>query len=155
MASSDESVRSGGGTSSHPPDAEEIREIRAQALVLESILAHRPLPGIDRAVFFPGLGLRDDDPQIVLVDDRDPSDLGFPSQLRIISRDSLDTIRSERELRLLEFLQPEHFPVKISIRVQLSIALPNDAPAHIEGIVATFDNRDPLGAVDPTYVLAS
>jgi hypothetical protein len=58
-------------------------------------------------------------------------------------------------LRLLEFLQPEHFPGKISIRVQLSIALPNDAPAPIEGIVATFDNRDPLGAVDPTYVLAS
>jgi hypothetical protein len=130
------------------------RETRAQALVLESILTHRPLPGVDRAVSFLDLGLHNHDPQVVLVDDRDPSELGFPSQLRIISRDKLDTIRSERELRLLEFLQPEHFPGKISVRVQLSIALPNDDPMPLEGIVATFNDSDPLTAVEPTHVLA-
>ena len=121
---------------------------------MESILMHQPLPGMDRVVTFPDLGRRADDAQVVLIDDRDPSELGFPPQLRIISRDELDTIRSEEGMRYLEFVEPEPLPDKISVRVQLSIASPDEGLVPLEGMVATFDDSDPLSAVEPTSVVA-
>jgi hypothetical protein len=109
---------------------------------------------MDRVVTFPDLGRRADDAQVVLIDDRDPSELGFPPQLRIISRDELDTIRSEEGLRYLEFVEPEPLPDKISVRVHLSIASPDEGLVPLEGMVATFADSDPLGAVEPTSVVA-
>ena len=130
------------------------REIRAQALLLDSVLTHRPLPGIDRAVVFPDLSPVEDATQVLLVDDRDPSTLDFPSQVRVISRDELDTIRAEADqLPVFEFLQPEQFPGKLSVRLRISMAFP-DRIAPLGEIVATFDDREPLAAVDPTHVLA-
>lgn len=130
------------------------REVRAQALVLESLLNNRPLPGLDRSVGLVGGASREGDVGMVLVDDRDLSDLDFPAQIRVVTRDEFETIRHEERMEFLEFLQPEHFPGKISVRVQRSIALPNGDRVPVEGIVATFDDRDPLTAVEPTHVLA-
>lgn len=149
-----ELVASEGGSSTHPRGAAMTRETRAQALVLESILMHQPLPGMDRVLTFPDLGRRADDAQVVLIDDRNPSELGFPTALRMISRDELDTIRSEAGLRYLEFVEPEPLPDKISVRVQLSVASPDGGFVPLEGMVATFDDSDPLSAVEPTNVVA-
>jgi hypothetical protein len=130
------------------------RQTRAQALVLESILLHRPLPGIGRVVAFSGIGPGESGSQILLVDDRDTSDLGLPSQLRIMSHTEFATFHPDEQVRVLEFLTPEEFPGKISVRVQMSIAVPNEGLFPVEGMVATFADRDPLRAVEPTSVMA-
>jgi len=109
---------------------------------------------MDRILTFPDLGHRADDAQVVLIDDRNPSELGFPPEIRIASRDELDTIRSEEGLRYLEFVEPEPLPDKISVQVQLSVASPDGGFVPLEGMVATFDDSDPLSAVEPTNVVA-
>jgi hypothetical protein len=131
------------------------REMRAQALVLESMLMHRPLPGINRAVIFPDFDLVQDVTQVMLVDERDPSSLGFPSQVRVTGRAEAEKIRAvEEQVLVLDFLQPEQFPGKLGVRLRASLAFPDRDPAPLGEIVATFDDCDPLVAVDPTHVLA-
>ena len=130
------------------------RQVRAEALLLESIITHRPLPGINRVVSFPDLGPDTGAGAVVLVDDREPSGLGFPPQIRIVDDETLKTLSSEHELPVLRFLQAETVQGKITVRLQLSIALPTGDPVPLEGIVATFSDSDPLTAVEPTHVLA-
>lgn len=130
------------------------RQVRAQALLLESIITHRPLPGIDRFVTLPDLGSDIGAASVVLLDDREPSGLGFPPQVRVVNDETLKTLSSEHELPVLRFLQSEVLDGKITVRLQLSIALPNEDPIPVEGIVATFNDSEPLTAVEPTHVLA-
>ena len=130
------------------------KEVRAQVLVLESVLTHRPLPGMDRALAFPDPIQREDDVQVVLVDDREASTLELPPQIRIIRSTELETMQPDEPLPFLTFLEPESFAGKIGVRLRLSLALPDRDPAPLGEIVATFDDRDPLVAVYPTHVLA-
>lgn len=130
------------------------RQVRAEALLLESIITHRPLPGIDRVVTLPDLGGDVGAARVVLVDDREPSGLGFPPQIRVVDGETLKTLSSEHELPVLRFLQSEVLDGKITVRLQLSIALPNEDLIPVEGIVATFNDSEPLTAVEPTHVLA-
>ena len=130
------------------------RQVRAEALLLESIITHRPLPGIDRVVTLPDLGGDVGAARVVLVDDREPSGLGFPPQIRVVDDETLKTLSSEHELPVLRFLQSEVLDGKITVRLQLSIALPNEDLIPVEGIVATFNDSEPLTAVEPTHVLA-
>lgn len=130
------------------------RQVRAEALLLESIITHRPLPGIDRVVTLPDLGGDVGATRVVLVDDREPSGLGFPPQIRVVDGETLKTLSSEHELPVLRFLQSEVLDGKITVRLQLSIALPNEDLIPVEGIVATFNDSEPLTAVEPTHVLA-
>lgn len=130
------------------------RQVRAEALLLESITTHRPLPGINRVVSFPDLGSDAGSATVVLVDDREPSALGFPPQIRVVDDETLKTLSSEHELPVLRFLESEILDGKITIRLQLCVALPNEDPIPLEGIVATFNDREPLTAVEPTHVLA-
>ena len=130
------------------------RRARAEGLLLESIITHRPLPGIGRVVTFADLGSDVGAATVVLVDDREPSALGFPTQIRVVDDETLKTLSSERELPVLRFLQSEVLDGKITIRLQLCIALPQEDPIPVEGIVATFNDSEPLTAVEPTHILA-
>ena len=112
------------------------------------------LVGRHCALTFPDLGLDVGTEKAVLVDDREPSGLGFPRHIRVVDEETLKTLSSEHELPVLRFAHSEVLQDKITIRLQLSIALPNDDPIPIEGIVATFDDSEPLTAVEPTHVLA-
>ena len=109
---------------------------------------------MDRALAFPDPIQREDDVQVVLVDDREASTLELPPQIRVIRPTELETMQPDEPLPFLTFLEPEGFAGKIGVRLRLSLALPNRDPAPLGEIVATFDDRDPLIAVDPTHVLA-
>ena len=130
------------------------REIRAQALLLESVLTHRPLPGMTQVLAVPDYAVGDDNGQIILVDDRSSSELGFPSRVSIMTRDELESLAPDDQLRILEFQPPEHFPGKISVRLRFSVVFPGRGLVPIGEIVATFHDRDPLTATEPTHVLA-
>jgi hypothetical protein len=122
--------------------------------VFESILSHRSLPGLGRAVTFSGIGPGKADSRIIIVDDRDVSDLEFPSHVGIMSHTDFATFRPDEKVRVLELLTPEEFSDKLSVRVQMSIFVPNEGLFPVEGIVATFMDQDPLRAVEPTSVMA-
>lgn len=130
------------------------REIRAQALLLESVLNHRPLPGMTEVLAMPNLHFGDDNSQIILVDDRNVSDIHFPSRVRIMTRDELKSLAPDVPPQVFEFLSPEHFPGKISVRLRLSVAFPGHGLVPSGEIVATFYDRDPLTATEPTHVIA-
>lgn len=130
------------------------REIRAQALLLESVLNHRPLPGMTEVLAMPNLHFGDDNSQIILVDDRNVSDIHFPSRVRIMTRDELKSLAPDVPPQVFEFLSPEHFPEKISVRLRLSVAFPGHGLVPSGEIVATFYDRDPLTATEPTHVIA-
>lgn len=132
------------------------REIRAQAMVLESMLMHMALPGVERPIVFPDLADPTDAALILLLDDRDPIELeSFPSQIRVITADELESIRTGDDRTLLfEFLEPEQIPGTLGVRLRVSAAPHGAAPAPLGEVVATFDDRDPLIAVEPTHVLA-
>jgi len=130
------------------------REIRAQALLLESVLNNRPLPGMTNALTVPNNVVSGNDGQIILVDDRSPSELSFPSQVKIITRDDMESLASDNQLHVFEFLPPEHFPGKISVRLRLSVMWPGRRLLPAVEIVATFNDQDPLTAVEPTHVVA-
>ena len=121
---------------------------------MESVITHRPLPGIDRIVAFPDPIQRKDDVHVVLVDHRDGSTFELPPQVRIISPTELETMQPDEPMPFLEFMEPESFAGKVGVRLRLSLALPDRDPAPLGEIVATFGDRDPLVAVDPTHVLA-
>lgn len=144
----------GGGSPTRPLRATRTRETRAQGLLLEAVLKHQPLPGIDRVVTLPDLGPDIDPSTFVVVDDRDPATLGFPPQVRVVGQDALGTLQLEDELRVLRFLQPQLSPGTIGLRLQLSIALPDGGVVPLEGILATFRDSDPLTAEEPTHILA-
>ncbi len=130
------------------------REIRAQALLLESVLTHRPLPGMEQAIFLPDLAPGNDDSQLILVDERDPTKLGFPGQLNIMTKDEFASLAPNDQLQIFEFQPPEQFPGKISVRLRLSVAFPGHGFVPSGEIVATFFDQDPLTATDPTHVVA-
>lgn len=130
------------------------RRVRAEALLLESIITRRPLPGIDRVVSFPDLGSDVGAATVVLVDDREPSTLGFPTPIRVVDDETLKALSSEHEMPALRILESEVQQGRITIRLQLSMALPSEDPIPVEGIIATFSDSDPLTAVEPTHVLA-
>lgn len=130
------------------------REIRAQALLLESVLNQRPLPGMTQVLTVPDGVPGNDNDQIILVDDRDPSELNFPSRVSIMTRDEMESLAPDDRMRIFEFQQPEHFPGKISVRLRLSVASPGRGLLPVGEIVATFYDRDPLTAIEPTHVVA-
>jgi len=130
------------------------REIRAQALLLKSLLTRQPLPGMTQPLAMPDAAFEDDNSQIILLDDRSSSQLGFPARVRIMSRDELQSLAPDSPPRLFEFQPPEQFPGKISVRLRLSIIFPGHGLVPDGEIVATFYDRDPLTATDPTHVLA-
>lgn len=130
------------------------REIRAQALLLESVLNHRPLPGMTQVLAVPDDALGNDNGEIILVDDRDPSGLGFPSLVNVMSRNEMESLALDSGLRIFEFQPPEHFPEKISVRLRLSVMWPDRGLVPVGEIVATFHDEDPLTAVEPTHVVA-
>lgn len=131
------------------------RETQAQALLLESVLTQTPLPGLDRVLAFPDLGpLAGDDGEILLVDDRDPSELDLPARVRVVGSEEMDAVSAREGLTpVLEFLPPEAMEGKVSVRLRLSRA-GGGQTLPLGEIVATFADRDPLTAVDPTHVLA-
>ena len=129
------------------------REIRAQALLLEAVLAHQPLPGMTQVLAVPD-AVSDDTGQVILVDDRSSSELGFPSQVSIMSRNEMESLVLDNQLRIFEFQPPENFPGKISMRLRISVAWPGHGILPVGEIVATFYDRDPLTAVEPTHVVA-
>jgi hypothetical protein len=102
----------------------------------------------------PDYPVGDDNGQIILVDDRSSSELGFHSQVSIMTKDEMASLASDEQQRIFEFLPPEHFPEKISVRLRLSIAWPGYGFLPVGEIVATFYDRDPLIAVEPTHVMA-
>ena len=130
------------------------REIRAQSLLLESVLTHRPLPGMTQVLAVPDYPVGGEDGHIILVDDRSSEELGFPSQVSVMTRDEMESLPPDERQRFFEFLPPEHFPEKISVRLRLSIAWPGRGFLPVAEIVATFFDRDPLTAVEPTHVMA-
>ena len=69
-----------------------LREVRAQVLVLESVLTHRPLPGMDRALAFPDPIQGEDDVQVVLVDGNDV--------IQHVSPETLDPVVRQNSKRL-------------------------------------------------------
>jgi hypothetical protein len=109
---------------------------------------------MDQVIAFPDPIHGEGDPRVVLVDDRDPSGLALPPQVLVTTRDELPETEVEEGLRFLEFLPAEDMPGKVGVRLRLSILLPGHGPAPLGEIVATFDDSDPLTAVDPTHVLA-
>ena len=129
------------------------REIRAQALLLEAVLTHQPLPGMTHVLGVPD-AVSDDTGQVILVDDRSSSELGFPSQVSIMSRNEMESLVLDNQLRIFEFQPPENFPGKISMRLRISVAWPGHGILPVGEIVATFYDRDPLTAVEPTHVVA-
>ena len=130
------------------------REIRAQALLLESVLTHRPLPGMTQVLALPDVAFGDDKDQIILVDDRSASELSFPSRVQIMTRDELESLAPDVPPQVFEFQAPEHFPGKISVRLRLSVAFAGHGLVPSGEIVATFYDRDPLTTTEPTHVLA-
>jgi hypothetical protein len=130
------------------------REIRAQALLLESLLTHQPLPGMTQLLAMPDVAFEDDNSQIILLDDRSSSELDFPPRVRLMSQAELQTLGPESPPQFFEFLPPEQFPGKISVRLRLSVLFPGHGLVPGGEIVATFFDRDPLTATDPTHVMA-
>ena len=130
------------------------RKKRAQALLLESVLNGKALPGADRVLTFPELeSLRGEDP-VLLVDDRDTAELDLASQLRLVGRSELENARTRQSYTpVLEFLDGEAMPGKVSVRLRLSRAGGGDV-LPLGEIVATFADTDPLTAAEPTHVLA-
>ena len=119
------------------------RQVRAEALLLESVVTQRPLPGIDRVVTFPDLvptSVREQ-----AVSSTIESHRGWDFHLRSASSTTRRSRHSssEHELPVLRFVQAEVVQGKITVRLQLSIALPNDDPIPIEGIVSTFTTAIP------------
>ena len=130
------------------------REIRAQALLLESVLTHRPLPGMTHVLAMPDVVFGDDNSQIILLDDRSSSELSFPSRVHVMSRDELESLAPDDPPQVFEFQLPEQFPGKISVRLRLSVPFPGHGLVPSGEIVATFYDRDPLTATEPTHVMA-
>ena len=130
------------------------REIRAQSLLLDSVITHQPLPGMTQAFGLPDYPVGDDNVHIILVDDRPSSELDFPSQVDIMTRDEMMSLTPDDKQRIFEFLPPEKFPGKISVRLRISIQLPDHGLIPVGEIVAPFHDRDPLTAAEPTHVLA-
>ncbi len=126
------------------------REHRAQALVLQSVLANRPLPGMQEAVGFSEI---EEDAELALVDDRDPSDFDLPPHVRLVSTADLATLAAEGRLLVLQFAEPEPFPGKVSVRLRLSVVLPEHGQVPLEELVTTFIDSDPLRA-DSSALLA-
>ena len=125
-------------------------EFRAQETVLESVLGGRPLPGRDDIISFTGIA---DGRGVVLLDDRDLSDVELPRSLPVVGRDELAAGGLDDRTQVLEFLEPEPFPDRIGVRVRLSIVLAGRGLVPLEEIVVTFLDRDPLVVVEPTHLL--
>ena len=131
------------------------REIRAQALLLESVLTHRPLPGMNQVRSLPSLKTGDEDIQIILVvDDPSSTELSFPSEARTVTKDELESLGPRNQLQVLEFQPSDSNPGEISVRLWLSVDMPGHGFVKIEEIVATFHDRDPLTATKLPYVFA-
>ena len=126
------------------------RKKRAQALLLESVLNGKPLPGMDRVLTFPELEAGSD--TVLLVDDRDPAELELPSQVRLAGSNEIENAKTrQRYTPVLEFLDGEAMPGKVSVRLRLSRAGGGDV-LPLGEIVATFADTDPLTAAEPTHV---
>jgi hypothetical protein len=130
------------------------REIRAQALLLESLLTRQPLPGMTQPLAMPDAVFEDDDSQIILLDDRSPSQLRFPARVRVMSTAELQSLSPDSPPPLFQFQPPEQFPGKISVRLRLLALLPGHGLLPGGEIIATFYDRDPLTTTDPTHVMA-
>ena len=127
------------------------RTERARAIVLESVLTGQELPGVDRSVTFPDLQHGE---ELLLIDDGDGAELNVPVQVTLVTREELDQMELDARTQILEFLPPEDFPGTIGVRLRLSAVLPDHGQVPLGEIVATFDDTDPLLAVEPTHVLA-
>lgn len=130
------------------------RVIQAQALVLESLVNHRLLPGMTHVLSLPELALSDENEEIILVDDRNVSQLRFSSRVRIITKEELENLAPDFPKAVLEFLSPEHIEEKISVRLRLYIAFPSHGLLPSSELVVTFFDRDPLSTTAPTHILS-
>ena len=129
------------------------REAQARTLLLDSVLTGRELPGIGRSVTFPDLEDATAASGLLLVDDGQV-EFEAPEHVTVIGRESVDAMQLPQQQQILEFLPPELLPGRIGVRLRLSIVAPNSLMVPVGEIVATFDDSDPLVAVDPTHVLA-
>lgn len=129
------------------------REIRAQALLLESILTKQPLPGMTHILSFPE-SLADNNRSIFLLDNRHPSKLDFPADVIIVTKDEMEDLAPDVRRLVYEFQPPEQFPKKVSVRLRLSVTFSDQGLVPVGEIVATFDDSDPLIGVEPTHIVA-
>ncbi len=126
--------------------------MRAQALVLESVLKNQPLPGMSQAMFIPDLISGTNSDQLILVDDRE---LDLPAGVRVMRHSELESLTpANKPPQILEFLKPEQFPEKISVRLRHSVFWQDHGYVPSSEIVATFFDRDPLTTTKPTNLVA-
>lgn len=128
----------------------------AQQAVLEALLGRKPLPGSAQPLLFPDiLDLGEGRPTVLAP----AADLELSREAAAAVR-TLPTPASEEDLEagtaVLEFLAPEQFPNRTSVRLRVSVRDEQGRDLPLGEVVATF-TAGPDGdlvTTEPTHVLA-
>lgn len=129
---------------------------QARQAVLDALLTGTALPGGVQPLLFPDSPRLVGSATVVLIDPGDPG-LDTPARVRILPLDGVATaLHEDGSPPVLEFLEPEHFPGLVGVRLRVSRLDDQARLLPLGEVIATFTPTDTgeLVVGEPTHTLA-